>query len=66
VRALFVGDEGRYRALFEGSDPLPGCSLFFCAALGAPDPEADCLIMQAEDFLAAGFDLERPPVIGYG
>lgn len=66
MRALFVGDEGRYRALFEGSDPLPGCSLFFCAALGAPDPEADCLIMPAEAFLSVGFDLERPPVIGYG
>ncbi len=70
MRALFVGDEGRYRALFEGSDPLPGCSLFFRAALGAPDREADretdCLIMPAEAFLSAGFDLERPPVIGYG
>lgn len=66
MRALFVGDEGRYRALCEGSDPLPGCSLFFCAALGARDREADCLIMPAEDFLAAGFDLGRAPVIGYG
>lgn len=66
MRALFVGDEGRYRALIQGSDPPPGCSLFFCPALAAADPEADCLVLPAEAFLAAGYDLGRPPVIGYG
>lgn len=66
MRALFVGDEGRYRALREGSDLLPGCSLFFCDSLGAADQEADCLVMPAEAFLSVGFDNERPPIIGYG
>lgn len=66
MRALFVGDEGRYRAMIEGSDPLPGCSFFFCDSLGSADREADCLVMPAEAFLSAGLDRERPPVIGYG
>lgn len=66
MRTLFVGDEGRYRALIEGSDPPTGSSLFFCPALGEAVPEVDCIVLPAEDFLAAGFGLRRPPAIGYG